>query len=79
MAVDKGHKPKTGKINHVSFDKIKSSCHNHDYPIKHTLEECDLITRYFKDDYKATGMGAPLGSASDERKWDAYPDPKGAS
>ena len=44
--VDRVHKQKTGKLNHVSFDKIvKLPCHNHGYPVKHTLEECDLIKR----------------------------------
>ena len=44
-SVDWVHKQKTGKLNHVSFDKIvKMSCRNHGYPVKHTLEECDLIT-----------------------------------
>jgi hypothetical protein len=38
-------------------------CCNHGYPVKHTLEECELIKRYFKGDYKATGM-------------DTYPDAK---
>jgi hypothetical protein len=62
--VDRVHKQKTGKLNHVSFDKIvKLSCRNHDYLVKHTHEECDLIKRYFKDDYKATGVNTPSESA----------------
>jgi hypothetical protein len=46
-------------------------------PIKHTLEECNLIKHYFKGDYKATGTDAPSESASDEGKRDAYVDQKG--
>jgi hypothetical protein len=46
-------------------------------PIKHTLEECNLIKHYFKGDYKATGMDVPSEYASDEGKRDAYVDPKG--
>jgi hypothetical protein len=46
-------------------------------PIKHTLEECDVIKHYFKGDYKATGTDVPSGSASDEGKRDAYANPKG--
>jgi hypothetical protein len=57
MAIDWFHRQKTGKLNHVSFDKIvKLSCRNHGYLVKHTLKECDLIKLYFKGDYKATGM-----------------------
>jgi hypothetical protein len=77
-AVDRVHKQKTRKLNHVSFDKIvKMQCHNHGYLVKHTLEECDLIKRYFSGDYKATGIDAPSEPASNEEKGDAYPDPKG--
>ena len=53
------------------------SCRNHGYPVKHTLEECDLIKRYFSGDYKATSTGTPFGPTSNEEKGDAYPDPKG--
>ena len=78
MVVDRVHKQKTGKLNHISFDKIvKMPCHNSGYPVKHTLEECDLIKRYFKVDYKATGADAPSRSTGNEEKGDAYPDPKG--
>jgi hypothetical protein len=52
-------------------------CHNHGYPVKHTLKECDLIKRYFGGDYKATGKDASSGSAIYEEKGDAYPDSKG--
>ena len=76
--VDRVHRQKTSKLNHVSFDKIvKLSCHNHSYLVKHTLEECDLIKLYFKGDYMATDMDVPSGSASNGEKGDAYPDPKG--
>jgi hypothetical protein len=71
VVVDRVHKQKTGKLNHVSFDKIVK------LPVKHTLEECDLIKCYFKGGYKATSMDVPSASAGDERKRDAYPDPKG--
>ena len=78
VAVNWVHRQKTSKLNHVSFNMIvKMPCHNHGYLVKHTLEECDLIKRYFKGDYKATGMDAPSGSAGNEEKGDAYPDPKG--
>jgi hypothetical protein len=41
MVIDRVHKQKTSKLNHVSFDKIvKMLCRNHDYLVKHTLEEC---------------------------------------
>jgi hypothetical protein len=53
------------------------SCRNHGYPVKHTIEECELIKCYFKGDYKATGTGASSGSIGDEGKRDAYLDPKG--
>jgi len=77
-AVDRVHKQKTSKFNHVNFDKIvKMPCHNHGYLVKHTLEECDLIQRYLGDDYKITGMDVPSGPASNEEKGDAYPDPRG--
>jgi hypothetical protein len=52
-------------------------CHNHDYSVKHTLEECDLIEHYFKGDYKAIDMNALFGSTGDERKRDVYPNLKG--
>ena len=62
MAVNRVHKQKTGKLNHISFDKIvKMPCCNHDYLVKHTLKECDLIKCYFSGNYKATGMDAPSG------------------
>jgi hypothetical protein len=51
-------------------------CRNHGYPVKHTLEECELIKRYFKGDYKATSMDAPSGSAGNGEKGDTYPDTK---
>ena len=76
--VDRIHKQKTSKLNPVSFKKIiKSLCYNHGYPVKHTLEECDLIKCYFKGDYKATGMDAPFRSTGNKEKGDAYPDSKG--
>jgi hypothetical protein len=76
MAVDRVHKQKTGKLNHVSFGKIVNMpCHNHDYLVKHTLKECDLIKCYFNGDYKATGIDALTRSTSNEDKGDAYPDP----
>ena len=60
---------KTTKLNHVSFNKIvKMLCHNHGYLVKHTLEECDLIKRYFNGDYKATCTDTPTGSAGSEEK-----------
>ena len=43
-------------------------CRNHGYLVKHTLEECDLIKRYFSGDYKTTGMDAPSGPAGNEEK-----------
>jgi hypothetical protein len=52
------------------------SCRNHGYPVKHTLEECDLIKCYFNGDYKATGTDAPSRLTGNE-KGDAYLDPKG--
>ena len=68
----------TGKLNHVSFDKIvKMPCRNHGYLVRHTLEECDLIKCYFNGDYKATDTDALTGSASNEEKGDAYPNPIG--
>ena len=76
--VDRVHRKKTGKLNHVSFDKmVKLSCHNHGYPVKHTLKECDLIKCYFKGNYMATDMDTPSGFAGNEEKGDAYPDSKG--
>jgi len=52
-------------------------CHNHGYLVNHTLEQCDLIKRYFSGDYKMTSMDASFGSAGNEEKGDAYPDPRG--
>jgi hypothetical protein len=76
--VDRIHKQKTGKLNHVSFNKIiKMPCCNHGYLVKHTLEECDLIKPLFKGDYKTTDQDASSGSANNEGKRDAYPDSKG--
>jgi hypothetical protein len=53
------------------------TCRNHGYPVKHTLEECDLIKCYFSGDYKATNMEAPPGSTVNKEKGDAYPYLKG--
>jgi hypothetical protein len=78
IAVDRVHKQKTGRLNHISFDKIvKMPCRNHGYPVKHTLEECDLIKRYFSGDYKATRTDVSSRPANNEEKGDTYPDPKG--
>jgi len=75
--VHRVHKQKTGKLNHISFDRIvKLMCCNHGYQVKHTLEECDLIKCYFEDDYKETGMDAPSGSTSNEEKGDVFPNSK---
>jgi hypothetical protein len=52
-------------------------CHNHGYPVKHTLEKGDLIKRYFSGDYKATGTDAPSMPAGNEEKGDVYPGQKG--
>ena len=52
-------------------------CHNYGYLVKHTLEECNLIKRYFSGDYKATGTDTPSGPTGNEEKGDAYPDLKG--
>ena len=76
--VDRIHKQKTGKFNHVSFDKIiKMSCHNHGYPVKHTLEECDLIKHYFSGDYEMTSTDALSGPTGNEEKGHVYPNPRG--
>jgi hypothetical protein len=57
--VNRIHKQKASKLNHVSLDKIiKLPCHNHGYPVQHTLEDYDLIKRYFKGDYKTIGLDA---------------------
>jgi hypothetical protein len=78
VAVDRIHKQKTSKLSHVSFDKIvKMSCRNHGYLVKRTVEECDLIKRYFSGDYKMTGAGVPFGPADNEEKGDAYLKPRG--
>jgi hypothetical protein len=53
------------------------SCRNHGYLVKHTLEECDLIKRYFNGDYKAFGMDTPSEAVGNKEKRDVYPDPKG--
>jgi hypothetical protein len=77
-AVDRIHKQKTGKLRHVSFNKIvKMPCCNHNYLVRHTLEECDLIKHYFSGDYKMAVMGAPFGPADNEENGDAYPDSRG--
>ena len=69
MMVNRVHKQKSSKLNHVSFDKIvKMPCRNHDYPVKHTLEECDLIKRYFSGDYKTTGTDVLSEPADNEEK-----------
>jgi hypothetical protein len=67
--VDRVHKQKIGKLNQVSFNKIvKLPCRNHVYLVKHTLEECDIIKRYFKGDYKSIGSDALSRPASNEEK-----------
>ena len=53
------------------------SCRNHSYPIKHTLEECDLIKCYFSGDYMMTSVGAPSRPTDNAEKGDAYPNPRG--
>ena len=79
MATDRVHKQKTSKLNHVSFDKIvKMSCRNHDYLVKHTLEESDLIKRHFSDDNKMTRTDMPSGPASKEQKGMRIPTQKDA-
>lgn len=80
MVVDRVHKQKDGKLNHISFDKlVKLWCHNHGYLVKHTLEDCGLIKCYFKGDYKIIGTDTPFGSASNEEKVDVFPNPKRVS
>jgi hypothetical protein len=54
-------------------------CHNHGYPIKHTLEDCDLIKCYFKGDYKTIGIDTLSGSAGNEEKGVLFLTQKGAS
>ena len=79
-AINRVHKQKTGKLSHVSFDKIvKMPCRNHGYLVKHTLKECDLIKRYFSGDYKMTGTGASSGPADNEEKGMCIPTREGAS
>jgi hypothetical protein len=56
---------------------VKMLCRSHGYPVKDTLEECDLIKCYFKGDYKMTGMGAASGPANNKEKGDAYLDLRG--
>ena len=53
------------------------SCRNHGYPVKNTLEECDLIKRYFSGDYKMTSTDAPSRPTDNEEKGDAYPNLRG--
>jgi len=78
MVVDRVHKQKTSRPNPVSFEKIvKGLCHDHGYPIKHTLEDYDLIKRYLKGDYKTTSTDKPARPTDDEEKGDVFPNPKG--
>jgi hypothetical protein len=77
-AVDRIHKQKTGKLSHVSFDKIvKMPCRNHNYLVKHTLKECDLIKSYFSGDYKMVSTSMPFRPTDNEEKGDMYPDLRG--
>ena len=52
------------------------SCRNHGYPVKHTLEDSDLIKCYLKGNYKTTGLDALFESVDNEGKRDACPNPK---
>lgn len=77
MVVDRVHKQKIGKPNHVSFKRImKMSYHNHGYLDKHTLEHCDLIKWYIKGNYKTVSTDKLARPTSDEEKGDAFPNPK---
>jgi hypothetical protein len=52
-------------------------CRDHGYLVKHTLEECDLIKRYFSGDYNMAGIGTLSGPTNNEEKEGVYPDPRG--
>ena len=68
-AVDRVHKQKTSKLNHISFDRIvKMPCHNHGYLVKHTLKECDLVKCYFSGDYKTIDTDTLSGHTDNKEK-----------
>lgn len=52
-------------------------CHNHGYPIKHALEDYDLLKRYLKAKYKPASNEKLTEPTSNEEKGDALLDPKG--
>ena len=52
-------------------------CYNHGYPIKHALEDCDLLKRYLKTEYKLAGKEKLTEPTGNEEKGDALLDPKG--
>ena len=51
---------------------MKASCRNHGYPVKHTLEDYNLIKCYLKGDYKTVGMDKPAGPTNDEEMGDTF-------
>ena len=73
MTVDRIHKQKISWSNPLSFKKImKASCRNHGYPIKHNLEDCDLIKHYLKGDYKTVNTDKLAGPTNDEEMGDTF-------
>jgi hypothetical protein len=45
------------------FDKmLKDSCPNHRGPVKHNLEECDMLRRYFNKAGPSTEGGKDQGN-----------------
>lgn len=58
---------------------MKSLCRNHGYPVKHTLEDCDLMKRYLKGEYEPDGKRKPDEPADEKEKADTFPTRKGAS
>jgi len=58
---------------------MKAPCRNHGYPIKHALEDCDLLKHYLKGEYMLVSKERPVEPTDNEEKQDAFPTQKGAS
>jgi hypothetical protein len=59
----------------VAFDKmLKESCPYHRGPVKHTLEECDMLWRYFNKAGPSTKGGKDQGNNKGGNKEEEFPE-----
>jgi hypothetical protein len=75
VAVAEHRNPQKPPGGAVAFDKmLKESCPYHWGPVKHTLEECDMLRRYFNEARPSVEGGKDQGNNKGGNKEEEFPE-----